>query len=214
MRAGLASSRPARSRRWLAAAAAVAGSAILLAGCSKKQEEEFPTGKGLNASFAPSQPAACNTPDGIALFAGSSSGSIVNVNLTLTDCDGSLRINGVDFEIMFDASAIDFLGCSAGSIFPAGKLAPGTPDCAVSGGDLLGTVALQLPNSVQVSGGKATLVKLTFSVKQRGLTSPVSFLGTDSLQGTAVFFADPVNQTVTAHALGLANYQGGTFLSN
>jgi len=184
--------------------------------CAKKQEEDFGGGSGgINASFQPAAPASCARPDQLSLQPASTNGSVVNLNITATDCDASLLLNGVNFEIAFDDTAMDFLGCSAGGVFPSNRLAPGTPACIVaSAGDLIGTVALQLPNSFRISGGQAILMRLTFNVRQKGISSPISFSATDSLAGTALFFADPVTQFATPYPLGAPMYAGGTLISN
>jgi len=186
------------------------------AGCGKKAEKEFPPAShGVNGSFTPSSAATCARPDQLSLQPASTNGSVVNINLTATDCDASMLLNGVNFELGFDDSILDFVGCSAAPIFPGNKLAPGTPACTIAAaGDLVGTVALQLPNSFRVSGGVSALVRLTFSVKQKGVSSPINLLNTDSLSGTTLFFADPVTQFVTPYTLGGTAYAGGTIISN
>ncbi|MBI3448531.1 MAG: hypothetical protein HY049_06415 [Acidobacteria bacterium] len=203
------STRTALALAFLAAAAAGAG-------CGKKAEKAFPPAShGVNGSFTPASPATCARPDQLSLQPASTNGSVVNINLTATDCDASLLLNGVNFELGFDDTVLDFVGCSAAPILPANKLAPGTPACTVAAaGDLIGTVALELPSSFRVSGGVSALVRLTFSVKQKGVSSPINLLNTDSLSGTTLFFADPVTQFVTPYTLGGAGYAGGTIISN
>jgi hypothetical protein len=190
---------------------------LLVPGCSqgKKSQQRPPLSSGVNASFQPSAAASCTRPDQLSLQPSTATGSVVNINVMATDCDASMLLNGVNFEISFDDSVMDFIGCTAGTIFPASKLAPGTPACrVVVAGDLIGTVALALPNSFRISGGQAPLARLTFNVKQKGISSPIVFLNTDSLFGTTLFFADPVTQNATPYTLGASMYAGGTMISN
>jgi len=187
---------------------------ILACGGGKKTQSP-PVSSGINASFQPSGAATCTRPDQLSLQPSTATGSVVNINVMVTDCDASLLLNGVNVEIAYDDSVMDFIGCTAGTIFPSSKLAPGTPVCRVAvAGDLLATVALQLPNSFRVSGGEAPLLRLTFNVRQKGIGTPITFLNTDSLSGTTLFLADPVTQFATPYTLGAAMYVGGTMVSN
>jgi hypothetical protein len=218
MRAGSGSragrKRPSITPRRLVAAAAVF--LLFAGGCTRKEEDELPAGSsGINASFQPDAQSGCPRADQLSLQPSSTSGSVVNLNVVVTDCDASMVLNGVNFEIAFDDSVVDFLGCTAGNVFPSNKRVPGTPACSVAAaGDLIGTIALQLPNSFQVSGGQTVLMRLTFNMKQNGVASPIAFQTTDSLAGTSLFFADPVTQFATPYPLGAAMYAGGTLISH
>ncbi len=192
-----------------------------LAGCGGAPEEEFdlgPVGRGVTADFAATQPSACSPGDPplLSLQKATVLGPVVNVDITLSDCDASLVVSGLNFELSFDDTVIDFLGCSAGTLFPAGQLVTGTPACAASGGNLIGTIALQPPNAVSVTGGQASVIRLTFSLIRRvaATGSPAAFIMPDSLPNTSLFFADPVTQVILQRALGGAGYAGGSFTSN
>jgi len=210
----------ARLRHRAAAMRAAVPVLILLVmaaqGCGTKPQEDFGNvSSGIRASFVPDAPAACARPDQLSLQSVSVNGSVVNLDLTVTDCDASMLLNGVDFELSFDDTAVDFLGCQASNLFPSNKRAPGTPACALAAaGDLVGTVALQLPNSFRATAGQAPLMRLTFSVKQKGSSTPIVFLRKDALNGSSLFFADPSTQVATPYTLGAAMYTGGTLIGN
>jgi hypothetical protein len=68
-----------------------------------------------------------------------------------------------------------------------GGFIPGTPACTLSGGHDLGPIALTPPAFVNVGGnGRATVVRLTFNIVRNGVSSPISFVGTDSASGTTL----------------------------
>jgi hypothetical protein len=185
------------------------------AGGKGDDDDVSPISRGASGSFVAAQSPACPRADLLSLQPGQTAGSVVNVDLTLTDCDASIQLNGVGFELSFDDTVLDFVGCTAGPLLPSNQLAPGTPECVVSaGGTVLGVAALVLPSGVRVSGGTGVAVRLTFAVTRGGVSSPVAFVSTDSLQGSSVFFADPLSQTAAVVPLGAGGYAGGTFVSN
>ena len=189
---------------------------FLLPGCGGSGEDEVsPTGKGTNTSFVAAQNPACARADLVSLQEASAVGSVVNVDIIVTDCDASLLLNGFNFEIPFDDTLVDFIGCNNGNLFPSAQLVPGTPACFANGGDLVGTIAMQLPASTRVpAAGQVTILRLTFSVRGRGVNSAADFAGKDSQGGTTLFFADQATQAPTFHVLGASGYSGGSFISN
>jgi hypothetical protein len=150
----------------------------------------------------------------MSLQPGASSGSFATVNVTLTDCDGSIQLNGLNVELSFDDSVLDFVGCSPGTLFPQNQIVPGTPECAVGNNRVLGTIALAPHGSVRVLGGASDILRLTFNVRKKGIASRVFFQSADLLNGSAVFFADQGTQSVSVVSLGPGVYSGGTFISH
>jgi hypothetical protein len=206
---------------WLRGArrAAILAACVVLAACNTGDEDvDLPAavaGTTPNAGFTPAAGADCPIADQISMQLGRLVGSGVELEIVLTDCDGSLSVSGLAFEIDFDPAVANFVGCTAGSFFPSNQLLAGTPACTLSGGNVLGTITLRPPGFVKVGGsGRVTVVRVTFNLTQGGAASPVTFVGTDSSSGTALFFLDPSTQATTTHVLGAGAYQGGTFTSN
>ncbi len=202
-----------------AIAGAVLLAVALVPGCNTGDEEvDLPSaiaGTTPNAVFTPAASADCPIADQVSLQLGRVVGSGVELEIVVTDCDASMSVSGLAFEISFDSTVANFVGCTAGSFFPGNQLLAGTPACTLSGGDVLGTITLTPPAFVKVGGsGRATVVRVTFNITQKGVTSPIGFVGTDSSSGTALFFLDPSTQATTTHILGGGAYPGGTLLSN
>jgi hypothetical protein len=193
-----------------------AAGAVLMIGCTSggKNESVPVTSSGINANFTPAAAAGCPGVDMLSMQKGPTLGSTVNIDITVTDCDASMQMNGLSLELNFDDTLLNFIGCSAGSLFPKSQLGTGTPKCISSNGDVLGTIAMQLPSSIRVSGGTSSVLRLTFSVSKRGVATPISFVGTDSIQNTALWFADPTSQSVLLQGLGAGGYAGGMIVTN
>jgi len=209
---------PRRTRARARVGAIAVFAIVFLAACTGHGEDEgdLPVvAQGINANFAAAKAPACSRADLLSLQKGSVSGSMISLDLTLTDCDASLAVTGVAFEINYDTAVVDLIGCSTGALFPSGQLAPGTPECKETGGGILGTISLVPSNAVRVGGaGMGVAVRLTFNLTRKGLNSPVTFTGVDSLNNTAVFYIDPATQAATSYSLGADGYAGGNFLSN
>ena len=202
----------------LGGGAAILVAGMLLVACHQQDgdDEGLPgISKGITAGFVADQSPACARADLVSLQRGATSGSLLGMDLVLTDCDASLAVTGIAFEIAFDAGVADLVGCAPGPLFPTGQLAPGTPECVETGSGVLGTISLVSPGSVRVGGaGYAAAVRLTFNVTRKGISSPITFLGPDAISSTAVFYIDPTTHSATSYQLGLAGYAGGTLISN
>jgi len=214
-----ASNGPAR-RAAAAAAAATFALLLLTAGCNTGDPEDTlgtVVGTTATARFvAAEKNPGCARADLLSMQPGPSSGSTVNVNIVLTDCDASLTVSGVSFEVSFDPSEVDFIGCSPGTFFNASNLAPGTPVCKLSApGNLLGSIALATPVGVTVPApGTATVVRMAFGVKKQGANSAATFVGIDSLTSTSVFLINSSGGNIVVYSLGPSGYAGGNFVSN
>ena len=168
----------------------------------------------INSSFVADQSPDCPRADLLSIQPASTAGSLIAVNIVLTDCDGSLPSSGLGFEVSFDSSVISFLSCSAGSFFPKNQLAPQTPECVLSNGRVLGTIGLTPPSSVTMGGnGHKDIVQLAFNVIKKGVGTPIAFQSIDQDNGTALWLIDNT-PTVTFHVLGASGYAGGTFIGN
>lgn len=198
----------------LVAAALLAG----LAGCNTGEFEDLPSqvaGTTVNASFTPDASPTCPRTDLVSMQAANIQGSALNIDIVVTDCDGSMNLSGLAFEVDFDSTAVKFVGCSARDLFPASQVLAGTPVCTISRGHVLGTISMTPPQFVNVGGsGTATAVRLTFNIIHKGVSSPLTFVGTDSASGTALFFLDPSTQATTIQVLGASGYAGGTLIGN
>jgi hypothetical protein len=193
---------------------------LVASGCNLGEDEETvppgPTAIKVNSGFVADQSADCARADLISLQTGTIAGSLVAVDIVLTDCDGSLPASGLNFEISYDPSVLSFIGCSAGSFLPQNQLAPGSPACEdpTRIGNIVGTIGLTFPNFVTVGGsGRVTILQLTFNALKKGISSPIAFEFTDTNAGTQLWLID-TTPTPTFYALGGSGYAGGTFVSN
>lgn len=206
-----------RASRSIPAVLGLLALAVALA-CNPGDEEEgllltLPTSP--NSGFVPDAAPGCPRADLLSLQEDQTVGSLVSVHIVLTDCDGSLQVSGVAFEISFDQSAIEFLSCEPGDLLPAAQLIPGTPACIISGGNLLGTIAIGSQQSVRVGGnGTAIVASLNFNITGTAVNSPVAFVNTDNLSSTGIWVTDPATSAANRQNLGPAGYAGGQFLSN
>jgi hypothetical protein len=171
-----------------------------------------------NSTFTATASADCPRADLLSMQKANISGSGIQIDLVLTDCDSSMTVSGVSFEITFDPSVMNFIGCSPGTLFPQTDLAPGLPVCStIGGGRVLGSIALAQPVGVTVPAapGNATVIRLTFNMTKKGVSAPAAFLpsGLDTLSSTSVFLVDPSSASITVHILGAGGYAGGTFIS-
>lgn len=213
---------PAESIRMKARPTAVLAGvcmALLAGGCNfGDPEDSFDNlvASTPTARFVAAVDPACARADLLSLQPGTGSGATVNVNLVLTDCDASMTVSGVAFEITFDPASVDFIGCAAGTFFNASNLAPGTPVCTLTApGHLLGSIALAVPVGVTVPApGTATVVRLAFSITKQGVNTPAVFVSTDTLSGTSVFLINASGGNIVVYPLGGAGYVGGDFRSN
>lgn len=197
---------------------------LLAPGCNTEDEgTDLPAGvagSGATVTYTPDQSKTCVTSatELLSLQEGPISGSIVSLDIVLTDCDSNLNVSGVAFELTYDDTVLDFLACSPGSFFPQNQLTAGTPACSeLGGGRLIGTIGMDPPNLVVMGGvnGYSDVLRLTFNVTKRGSTSPVDFLSTglDDITSTAVYFIGN-NPFVTVHTLTASGYAGGDIVAN
>jgi len=118
-------------------------------------------------------------------------GRILTVGLQVTDCDSSLGIYGVNFDLRFDPSIMQCPSinpCSPGTLLTS-PLATTTPECTCDNGSgvLLGSFSKKYPgtNDAISPGGSKDIVVVTFNVVKQG-GSRVDFAGEGSLSGSAV----------------------------
>ncbi len=212
--------RPDRRPRASRSATAVVGLLALAAAlaCNPGDEEDellITLPASPNSGFVADEAPGCPRGDLLSLQEDRTVGSLVSVDIVLTDCDGSLQVSGVAFEIAFDPSAVEFLSCDPGDLLPPAQLIPGTPACTISGGNLLGTIAIGSQQSVRVGGsGSAIVVSVNFNLRGASVNSPVAFVNTDNLSSTGVWVTDPGTSAANIQNLGPAGYAGGRFLSN
>lgn len=185
--------------------------------CNTGDEEPELSTAGLtaNSRFVADATPDCPRADVLSLQLDSNVGSLVSLSLTLTNCASDLDVSGVAFEISYDPSVIDFLGCEAGGLFPQAQLIPGTPACTETAGNtILGTIAIGSQQSVKVGGtGIAEVMKLNFNIIGQGVDSQTDFVGTDNLASSGIWFTDPQTGVPQIQGLGAGGYAGGRFLS-
>lgn len=168
---------------------------------------------GLSGNFAADVSPICpNTAnDTLSLHKINALGKILTIGLEVTDCDSSLGVYGVNFDIRFDPAIVQCPSvnpCGAGTLLTQ-PLATSTPQCVCDNqaGQLLGTFTKKHPgtNDSIVPGGSKDIVQFTMNVVGQG-ASRVDMTGTGSLNGTALI---TLNAGTPAAISGLT-YAGGS----
>lgn len=209
-----------RAIRWCRPGTALGAFLIPLAafsGCGSRGGDDS-GGSGLTASFVGDMTPACpGAGDSLTLRKASSMGRTVAVGLQVTDCNSSLGIFGVVFDITFDPMIMQCSGsnpCSAGSVLTP-PLLTSSPQCSCDNmsGEILGVFSKVAPgtNDTIVPGGSRDIVEFTMIVTRAG-QGRVDLQTTGSINGTALVALDP-NAPANPPAVipGLV-YAGGTVI--
>jgi len=172
----------------------IAAMLIALAACGGggDSSRKDPVKSSVTSNFvADSSPACPGSADGLSLRKVSALGASLDVGLQVTDCDGSLGIYGVNFEISFDTTVVECTSsnpCSAGTVLGS-PLLTSQPECTCnnSTGQILGTFSKKAPgtNDTVGNGGNEDIVELSLRVKSSGL-GRMDFVSTDNINGTAL----------------------------
>ncbi len=135
----------------------------------------------LTASFTPdldlSDPAQqCpGALDSISLQPGSVTGRDISVAVVITDCDGSMAVNGIDLSVLYDFGQASFVGCTEGSLLPPANMDPNRGFCDsdlkfYSASVVRAGRSLTEPLTVSVGvQGRATILNLNFRLHSAGL---------------------------------------------
>jgi len=151
-----------------------------------------PVTASVSSNFVPdSSPACPGSPDGLSMRKVSALGASVTVGLQVTDCDASLGIYGIDFEIAFDPSVVQCASsnpCSAGTVLSSPLLTT-QPQCTCdnNAGRILGAFSKKAPgtNDTVGGGGNEDIVQLSLRARSTGL-GRMDFVSPDSINGTAL----------------------------
>ena len=197
--------------------AAVMASALwFLAACSGGGGDSGggdPTSSGLSGNFTADVSPICpnSAVDTLSLRKANVLGRIVTVGLQVTDCDSSLGVYGVNFDLRFNPAIVQCPSlnpCAPGTLLTS-PLATSTPQCTCDNqaGTLLGTFTKKFPgvNDVISPGGSKDIVVITLNVTDQG-ASRVDFAGTGSLNGSALVTLS----NNSPQAIPGLNYAGGS----
>ncbi|MGH9867895.1 MAG: hypothetical protein ACREAA_07005 [Candidatus Polarisedimenticolia bacterium] len=193
----------------------VAATVVVMAACSGGGDSggSDPVASGVSGNFvADLSPVCPNTAvDTLSLRKVNVLGRVVTVGMQVTDCDSSLGIYGVNFDLQFDPSIAQCPGvnpCSPGTLLSS-PLATSNPQCTCDNGTgkILGSFTKVHPgvNDSISPGGSKDIVVITLHVMDQG-ASRLDFLGTGSMNGSAVI---TLNNNSPQAIPGL-NYQGGS----
>lgn len=166
---------------------------------------------GLSGNFAPDTSPSCpSAPDTLSMRKQSVNGRIVTIGIQATDCDGSMGVYGVNFEVSFDPSVAQCATsnpCSAGTLL-SDPLATPTPVCTCdnSSGQLLGSFSRKSPGTNQSVTGSADIARFALEIIRAG-SGRVDFLNTEDINGTALITLNGSPVAIT----GLS-YPGGAAL--
>jgi len=150
-----------------------------------------PVTSSISSNFvADSSPVCPGSTDGLSMRKVSALGASLIVGLQVTDCDASMGIYGVNFEISFDPSVVQCASsnpCSAGTVLGS-PLLTSQPQCSCDNGAgrILGTFSKKAPGTNDtVGGGNEDIVQLSMRMKSTGL-GRMDFVSTDNINGTAL----------------------------
>jgi len=151
-----------------------------------------PVTSSISSNFvADSSPACPGSPDGLSMRKVSALGASLSVGLQVTDCDASMGIYGVNFEISFDPSVVQCASsnpCSAGSVLGSPLLTT-QPQCSCdnASGRILGAFSKKAPgtNDTVGGGGNEDIVQISLRLRSTGM-GRMDFVSPDSINGTAL----------------------------
>ena len=189
---------------------------ILLAGCAggggdKSKNDDGGTSSGVTANFvAASSPSCSSSPDGLSLRKASVVGRVVTIGIQATDCNSSMGVFGINFEVSFDPSVARCAAsnpCTAGTVLSS-PLASPQPVCVCdnAAGHLLGSFSRTAPGGNQTVSGNEDVVRVALEVLQLG-SGEVDFLNTGSAGGTAL-----ITLSGAPAPIGGLSYSGGEVL--
>ena len=195
----------------------LAAAMVLLAACSGGGgggggDSNDPVTSGLSGNFVADISTMCpsTATDTLALRKIIAVGKTVTIGIQVTDCDASLGIYGVNFDIHFDPTVMKCAGrnpCVAGTLLGS-PLATSAPQCVCDDttGELLGTFTKKYPgtNETISPGGSKDIVQFTMTVIRAG-AGRVDFLGMGSVSGTALVTLTGGNPV----PVGALDYGGG-----
>lgn len=194
----------------------VAAALAALAACSGGGGDSGgsdPVTSGVSGNFVADVSAICpNTAvDTLSLRKINVLGRIVTVGMQVTDCDSSLGIYGVNFDLRFDPAIVQCPSvnpCASGTLLSS-PLATSTPQCTCDNqsGTLLGTFTKKYPgtNDSITPGGSKDVVVITLNVTDQG-ASRLDFAGSGSLNGSALITLS----NNSPQAIPGLNYAGGS----
>ena len=189
---------------------------LLLAGCAAgggdKSKDGGGISSGLTANFvADGSPSCSGSPDGLSLRKHSVVGRIVTIGIQATDCNSSMGVFGVNFEIDFDPAIAQCAAsnpCTAGTFLSA-PLATAQPVCLCdnTNGHLLGSFSRTAPGGNETVSGNEDIARFALEVRQVG-SGDVDFLNTGNTGGTALISLSGGSPV----AIGGLAYSGGSAL--
>ncbi len=186
---------------------------LLLMGCAggggDKSKSGGGTSSGLTANFvADSSPSCSGSPDGLSLRRHSVVGRIVTIGIQATDCNSSMGVFAVNFEISFDPAIAQCAAsnpCTAGTVLTS-PVTPLVCVCDNAAGHLLGSFSRTGSGNDTVSGNE-DIVRFALEVRQFG-SGDVDFLNAGSAGGTALISLSGGSPV----AIGGLAYSGGSAL--
>src|SRR5262245_19744319 len=128
-----------------------------------------PVSSGLTANFVADTAASCPTSDTLSLRKVSAVGSTLTVGMQVSDCDSSMSVFGVTFDISFDPDVMQCASsnpCSAGTVLTA-PLATSAPQCVCdnASGELIGGFSKAAPGTGDtIAGGSEDIVRISMMV--------------------------------------------------
>lgn len=167
---------------------------------------------GVTANFvADTVPSCPTTSDTLSLREVSTVGSTVTLGLEVSDCDSSMLVFGVTFDIAFDPRVMQCASanpCSAGTLLTA-PLATSVPHCVCdnTSGELIGGFSKAAPGTGDAitPGGSEDIVRIAMRATQAGL-GRMDLTNGGSQNGTSLVRLDGSGQPV---AIGGVAYAGG-----
>lgn len=205
-----------RLRRPLLTLGAVLSLAACSSGAGGSDDGDDPLSSGLTSNFTGDASPTCpGTADTLSLRKVSAVGSSVAIGLAVTDCDASMGIYGVVFDITFDASMMECASsnpCSPGTLLSQPLLTT-TPQCTCdnTAGEILGVFSKKAPgtNEPVAASGIEDIVQFVMRVKKAGL-GRIDMIGTGDVNGTALVSLSGTSPSDPPAAIAGLAYAGGS----
>ncbi|HEY3176042.1 MAG TPA: hypothetical protein VGK94_09840 [Candidatus Polarisedimenticolia bacterium] len=196
------------------------GAALWLAACASgaggSDEDSNPLASGLTANFVGDASPVCpGNADTLSLRRVNAVGRNVAVGIAVTDCDASMGIYGVVFDVTFDPSIMQCASsnpCMPGTLLSQ-PLLTSNPQCTCNNttGEILGVFTRKAPgtNESVAQSGIEDIVQFVMRINRAGV-GRIDLAGTGDVNGTALVALSGSSPSDPPAAIAGLAYSGGS----